>query len=85
MMYRSKKRGEEEKEAASNKDDADYKELGWDNDEVWSVDTTEDAVAKRKQEEMATLATKSRKSKNVASSDPLKDGMFSLQIFVQKL
>eukprot|EP00484_Ammonia_sp_Unknown_P019208 CAMPEP_0197035278 /NCGR_PEP_ID=MMETSP1384-20130603/13122_1 /TAXON_ID=29189 /ORGANISM="Ammonia sp." /LENGTH=423 /DNA_ID=CAMNT_0042465323 /DNA_START=73 /DNA_END=1344 /DNA_ORIENTATION=+ len=38
----------------------DYKELGWDNDEVWSVDTSEDAVAKRKQQEMATLAAKKK-------------------------
>jgi len=57
--------------AVAKEEDTDYKELGWDNDEVWSVDTSEDAVAKRKQEEMATLATKARK-KNMASKEETK-------------
>lgn len=42
--------------------DIDYKELGGDDDEVWSVDISDDAVARRKQHEMATLATKNRKN-----------------------
>jgi len=71
---KGKNKGNAAADAASgNKEDSDYKELGWDNDEVWSVDTSEDAVAKRKAEEMATLATKSKKAKNVAASDGQKE------------
>jgi len=58
---------------SENKEDSDYKELGWDNDEVWSVDTSESAVAKRKEEEMATLANKARANKNVANSEGAKE------------
>merc|ERR1712228_530699 len=43
--------------------DIDYKELGGDDESVWSVDVSDDAVARRKQREMATLATKNKKNK----------------------
>jgi len=48
----------------AKEEDTDYKELGWDNDDKWSVDVSEEAVNKRKEEEMATLATKQRKKTN---------------------
>merc|ERR1712154_301481 len=63
-MGGKKKSSKSKSEANGTNDgveDVEYKELGWDNDEVWSVDISEDAVAKRKQKEMATLA---RKKKN---------------------
>merc|ERR1712048_356741 len=47
-----------------NVGDIDYKELGGDDDEVWSVDISDDAVAQRKQQEMKTLATKNKQAKN---------------------
>eukprot|EP01083_Nonionella_stella_P005964 17226_1 len=60
---RHKNKGDEDNKEAN--EDKAYKELGWDNDEVWSVDISEDAVAQRKQREMATLATKNKRKKNV--------------------
>jgi len=57
-----------------NVGDIDYKELGGDDDEVWSVDISDDAVAKRKHEEMKTLATKSNKGKNVKKKEDKSDG-----------
>ena len=38
--------------------------LGGDNDEVWSVDVTDEAVAKRKQEELQKIGNKSKANKN---------------------
>eukprot|EP00486_Rosalina_sp_Unknown_P000353 CAMPEP_0201567062 /NCGR_PEP_ID=MMETSP0190_2-20130828/7334_1 /ASSEMBLY_ACC=CAM_ASM_000263 /TAXON_ID=37353 /ORGANISM="Rosalina sp." /LENGTH=418 /DNA_ID=CAMNT_0047986597 /DNA_START=42 /DNA_END=1298 /DNA_ORIENTATION=+ len=72
---KKKKGDEEEQDLPEGKDD--FKELGWDNDDVWSVDTSEDAVAKRKQQEMATLATKSKRVKvdgNDGENEPKKKG-----------
>eukprot|EP01083_Nonionella_stella_P003525 10143_1 len=57
---RDKKRDKNAEESKAS-ESTTYKELGWDNDEVWSVDTSEDAVAKRKQAEMAALANKGGK------------------------
>jgi len=47
----------------------EFKELGWDDDAVWSVDTSDDAVAKRKQEEMATIASKNKPNKAVPTEE----------------
>jgi len=65
----SRKPGRKSKggDAKPEEKEPDYTELGWDNDEVWSVDTSEKAVAERKAQEMATLAN--QKGKNAKSSD----------------
>eukprot|EP01084_Bolivina_argentea_P198624 340070_1 len=47
-MPRDKKRDKNAPESKAS-ESTTYKEFGWDNDEVWSVDTSEDAVEKRKQ------------------------------------
>eukprot|EP00483_Globobulimina_turgida_P002020 UN02022 len=58
---KNRKRESDKKEAGDG--NAQYQELGWDNDEIWSVETSEDAVAHRKQKEMSALASKNKNKK----------------------